>query len=344
MHYAADYGHLEVVKLLLDRGANINATDNFGRTSFHDSMTACYALGNEIAMLMLSNGADVHLKIEGGVFPLHLAALQGDLDLLTAILKKGADVLAKTENGCTSLHCATFQTNEEIVRTLLDNGVDVHQKAGNGMTALHFAILTSTADIMWPILLLSCKQRHASAEVDEVKDKVMCNDQNIEISLGSKEKVFSLERSEILAWLCNHFDDDHIYPYLTAGIHWLNNEHDRALEFFEQSIELDPVNASISDVDQVQHRYFSNMYDQWMGSFICDDCGENLVGVRYSCKECPGFFDLCQKCYQKPTWPQHESKASHEVMQIPRKGWKPRVKDNGYSEELASRKCEKLEA
>ena len=58
LHYAANKGYLEIVRLLLEKGANINVQDNDGRTPLHEAMSY-HALG--VARFLVENGANVNL-------------------------------------------------------------------------------------------------------------------------------------------------------------------------------------------------------------------------------------------------------------------------------------------
>jgi ankyrin repeat protein len=82
------HGYLEVVTVLLDKGAAVNAKNNFGNTALLN------AAGNgqaEVVKLLLDRGASVDLGNNEGVTPLLMAAQYGDVAVVTALLAKGAN-------------------------------------------------------------------------------------------------------------------------------------------------------------------------------------------------------------------------------------------------------------
>ena len=70
LFYAARYGKNEIVKLLLDRGADVNAKDSYGWTPL---LYAAAHGKNEIVKLLLDRGADVNVKANDGKTALSIA-------------------------------------------------------------------------------------------------------------------------------------------------------------------------------------------------------------------------------------------------------------------------------
>ena len=99
---------MDVVRLLLSHGADVNAKDQYEATPLHE---AVYSGRTEIAELLIELGADVNAAAEGSIHdhgrvrhqwhdtPLHLAARNGDAALVKILLANGADVTAKNRDG-----------------------------------------------------------------------------------------------------------------------------------------------------------------------------------------------------------------------------------------------------
>lgn len=70
---------------------------------------------------------------------LHIAALNGHIDVVEFLVAKGADVNAKNKSNATPLHFAALVGQKGVVEILLANGADIHAKDNNGKTPLDMA-------------------------------------------------------------------------------------------------------------------------------------------------------------------------------------------------------------
>ena len=174
---AAIGGHLELAKLLIDKGADVNARDKGGRTAL---MEAALEGHFELAKLLIDKGADVYAKQKSGWTALMSAAASGDLAMVKLLLEKGAHInaksgtpycpfilqavrprdsheshystvesyLAESENGWTALMSATAEGHVEVVRLLLEKYANVNARTDNGATALKIAQDKGRKDIV----------------------------------------------------------------------------------------------------------------------------------------------------------------------------------------------------
>lgn len=115
---ASFFGHLNVVLLLLTKGANPNIAANnpFKVTPLH---SACATSNYEVADILIQNGADVNAKQMQGVTPLHSAAHNGQTKLAKLLIDRGADINAKMDDGQTSLSMAKeagFAETADLIR------------------------------------------------------------------------------------------------------------------------------------------------------------------------------------------------------------------------------------
>ncbi len=121
--WAARNGQLEIARLLIQQGANVNGRDVWGSTPLH------LAVGYpDIVDLLIASGANVNLRDGFGNTPLHLAVRQ-PFDALTVVqklLKAGAAVNPKNGFDKTpldySLQEGTSPRNLRVVETLIKAG------------------------------------------------------------------------------------------------------------------------------------------------------------------------------------------------------------------------------
>jgi hypothetical protein len=94
LHWAAENGHLDVVKYLVEeKGADGKAADKNGNTPLH--WAARYDHWDVVKHLVEQKGADVNASFNDSYTPLHLIAGYGKLDLVKFLVEeKGADVNA----------------------------------------------------------------------------------------------------------------------------------------------------------------------------------------------------------------------------------------------------------
>ena len=137
LHCAAEAGQCESIKLLLDSGMNIDLRDNFGRTALHCASQERHILATE---LLLDMGADPNARKNGGNLLIHEAAAAGDERLMRRLLGDvRVDISATTVTKMRALHCAATRGRASIVRMLLEVGDEIDARGGGGSTALHLA-------------------------------------------------------------------------------------------------------------------------------------------------------------------------------------------------------------
>lgn len=118
---ASFFGHLSLVKLLLDRGANPNIASNnqFKVAPLH---SACAISAFDVAELLIGSGADVNAKQMQGVTPLHSAAHNGLTKLSKLLIDNGAEINARMENGKTPLSMANEKNFQETAELIIKHG------------------------------------------------------------------------------------------------------------------------------------------------------------------------------------------------------------------------------
>ncbi len=134
---AALDGHAETARALLDRGADLNAQAG-GNTSM---MYAAWGGHADILKLLVEKGGSLNDKTSDGR-TLLMGATQGIyVDAMNFLIEKGADVNARDENGATALMTASsFIGHAGFVKILIEKGGDVNARDKKGQTALGIAL------------------------------------------------------------------------------------------------------------------------------------------------------------------------------------------------------------
>lgn len=152
LYLAACEGNPEIVKLLIAKGADVNAKGQDGDTPL---MGASARGHQEVAELLLAKGADVNAKLYDDRTALIDTALSDRPEFVKLLLENGADVNAKDTDGVTALHLAAGSDHLQIAKLLLEKGADVDAKDKEGKTALDWATEENSTQVVellekWP--------------------------------------------------------------------------------------------------------------------------------------------------------------------------------------------------
>lgn len=113
---AAFHGHIEAVRLLLERGAEVN---HGGWTPLIYAATRSHV---EIARLLLGKGAQVNAQSPSGISALMMAAREGHLAMVLLLMEHGADLGLQNEDGLTALKLAQDRGQRDIANMLIRAG------------------------------------------------------------------------------------------------------------------------------------------------------------------------------------------------------------------------------
>jgi ankyrin repeat protein len=177
LYMASSRGYTDVVRSLIDRGADVNAEcddwdDDGDQVRFTALLVASQNDRLDVARLLLEQGADSNYKDNFGMSALHLAlehpysdltrllldhgaspnavdiwdgtplhdaSCRGQIAVTMLLLGYGANVDARDEDGWTPLHFAAQGGHLKVVRLLLDHGADVNAQMDDRWTPLHLA-------------------------------------------------------------------------------------------------------------------------------------------------------------------------------------------------------------
>ena len=148
LHLAARNGHTGALELLLAKSASIEAMTKTDNTPLH---IAAWNGHTSTVELLLTKGASVEAMNINNNTPLHLAAWNGHTRTVERLLTKGASIEAIDNNIKTPLHCAAWDGHTNTVEILLMKGASIEAIDRNIETPLHFAAFhghTSTVKLL----------------------------------------------------------------------------------------------------------------------------------------------------------------------------------------------------
>lgn len=135
---AAESGNLENVILLIEAGADVNSRDKYGDTA----LSLAVSKDNEaVVRKLVEAGAKINTISENGLTPLVDSVIDGNGDMALFLIQSGADVNMSGEYPYrAALTEAAIRGDEKLTEALLKAGADVNKADYHGKTALQFAL------------------------------------------------------------------------------------------------------------------------------------------------------------------------------------------------------------
>lgn len=203
LHSLLKHGSLRPVELFLKHGADVNLRDHAGRSSI--SIATKHAKNSDVVKLLLDHGANANDVTRKNRTPLHRACIRVRSDMVKTLLEHGADVNAADNHGCTPLSYIIFNgmirglggshCPKSLRLLLLYNASDDHI-----VHPLNDSIISNSEHSERFILNPPCVSFHS----DSWKLIVQCSARLSELNVQSPRL---LEMFEGRRWLKNYHDD-----------------------------------------------------------------------------------------------------------------------------------------
>lgn len=117
---AAFFRQPDVVRLLLERGADVDAVARNEQVRTTALQAAAASGDNQSARLLLDAGADVGVAQPGGGTALHAAAVNGNRELVELLLDRGADSAASLDDGRTPADLARDAGHDDVAAAIAE--------------------------------------------------------------------------------------------------------------------------------------------------------------------------------------------------------------------------------
>lgn len=158
---AAQVGHVDLIRMLLLNGADIDVSNDQGSTPLH---VATDRIHHDAVRYLLEANASVAVRNNDGETPLLRAARNGSLACASLLLAHGAPVTASCRHGRTALFLAASNGHVKIVQMLLDAGSQVDARSNVGNTPLTAAIMGNHHDVVRMLLFAGADVTQTTTE------------------------------------------------------------------------------------------------------------------------------------------------------------------------------------
>ena len=129
VHVAAEYNHHDTLEYILSKGVDVNVKNAWLQTPL-SQVSWKQQTDVEIFKVLVDAGAEINTRDNKGFSPLHKTAYAGKIEATHYLISKGADINIKTDDGQTPLMRAAKSGQYDIVKFLLESGAEIRKEQG----------------------------------------------------------------------------------------------------------------------------------------------------------------------------------------------------------------------
>lgn len=234
LHAAAKWGHLAMIQLLTQWGADIHARDSKGCTALHfaatknksDAIRLLCKLGldpnvrsaqkntplhlaaennhDESIRVLKELGASLEARNKFGKTPFMAAADSKQLKALGTLKELGADIQARDSKKATCLHAAAFREQLDVIECLVGLGANIEAQQADELTPLHIAVIKGKEESVKKLISLGANKE---ARDNQNKTPLMCaaEYQNLTMMKVLGELRADLTAQDKRGWTALHY-------------------------------------------------------------------------------------------------------------------------------------------
>lgn len=113
LYVAAEYGHLDILQYLLQKGADKDKTTKKGATALHVAVMMGHF---DVVQYLLDHGADIMKTMNEGITLLHLATYRGHAEVVSCLMRFGASLTARDCDGMLPIDVAGTEEIKQLIR------------------------------------------------------------------------------------------------------------------------------------------------------------------------------------------------------------------------------------
>jgi len=320
LHLASRLWNKEIVEILLQRNADLNATTANGLKPICEALSEDRSEAEairDLVMLLLPE-VDVILT-DTHDSPLHIAAKYGQVESARLILETHGPAYINKFNRVnnTALHDAVLYGDRTMVDLLLEAGADKTIRGRYGWTPLHLAVWEHNLSMIETLGKFSVDN---SLQPDlstcdiplPVPTKSIVGEDNDVLRASKLDPSSGYYRALQHLLLTNQHD--HIWRILLADYYFRRGKQDLGLVLHEQALCLSPRNRQLDSVKQVAH------------SVPCGNCKREIRGNLYKCRRHPCYANICKDCLKSDSHVSSDNGGSHDLLYWDSQCWLPRLK------------------
>lgn len=150
IHMATQHKDIEILKLIIDAGCNLDIQNGKGQTALH--LAAANEM-EEFVRLLCQAGADPDVQDNEHQSPIHLATARGYQRIMDILSEKfKASIMHRTKDGSTLMHLASSAYNAQAALNFIRKGIPIHMPNKEGAKCIHIASIRGHVEVVKAIV------------------------------------------------------------------------------------------------------------------------------------------------------------------------------------------------